>query len=218
MSAAPSSRTGVTLVIRTLNAAPWLPELLPRLAEQRRRPDELLVVDSGSTDGTVERLLAAGPAITSPEPAPGDAERARVVTIPGREFSHARSTNLGFREARGAIVVMISQDALPASPEWLSQLLAPLESVRAGDGTVVAAFGRHLPRPGAFALERWQIEADYPAGGAAGVLFSNVNSATRRSAWVNEPFDESLTIAEDRVWAAGQAARGRRIVYVPEAT
>jgi hypothetical protein len=49
------------------------------------------------------------------------------------------------------------------------------------------------------------------------VLFSNVNSAARRSAWADEPFDESLAIAEDRVWAARQAARGRQIVYVPGA-
>jgi rhamnosyltransferase len=198
----------ITLVIRTLNAGPWLDELVPRLAAQRRRPDELLVVDSGSTDGTVERLLGAGAA-----------DRSRVVTIPGREFSHARSTNLGFREATGDVVAMISQDALPVGDDWLATLVAPLEGPPrdAGEAPVVGTFGRHLARPGAFALERWQIEADYPAMPPAGVLFSNVNSATRRAAWMEEGFDESLSIAEDRVWAARQVARGRAIAYVPAA-
>ena len=55
-----TSRAKLTLVIRTLNADPWLAELLPILAGQQRKPDELLIVDSGSGDGTVARLLAAG--------------------------------------------------------------------------------------------------------------------------------------------------------------
>jgi rhamnosyltransferase len=213
----PAPTVGVTLAIRTRNAGRWLSELLPRLTEQERKPDEFLVVDSGSTDGTVERMMSAGLSITAPGSALPAGERARVVTIPGHEFSHARSTNLAFREARGEVVAMISQDALPADAAWLARLLAPLESADEAPSPVAAVFGRHLARPGAFPLERWQIEIDYPASGSAGVLFSNVNSAARRSAWQDEPFDESLAIAEDRVWAARQGARGRRIVYAPGA-
>ena len=213
----------VTLVIRTLNAGPWLAALLPCLAGQRRKPDELLIVDSGSSDGTVDQILAGGHSLVAPDSPFGQGERCRVVTIPGREFTHARSTNLGFREARGDVVVMLSQDALPTDSRWLEQLIAPFETAGgAGALPPVATFGRHIARSDAFPLERWQIELDYPltaseAPPRTGVRFSNVNSAARRSAWQDEPFDESLLIAEDRVWADRQAARGRSIRYVPEA-
>jgi rhamnosyltransferase len=203
------STRDVTILLRTLNAAPWLPELLDRLSAQTLRPRELLVVDSESTDDTVARVEAAGPVVAD--------AGARVVTLPRRDFTHARSTNLGFREARGEVVAMLSQDALPADDDWLARLVAPL------DGTTVAAFSRQVPRPGAYPLERWQIEADYPAAGAGvggaaapGVAYSNVASAALRSAWTDEPFDESLLISEDRVWARRQADRGRRVAYVPE--
>jgi len=218
-----TSSSTVTLVIRTLNAGPWLGELLPRLTGLNRKPDEMLVVDSGSSDGTVERILAAGPQLVAPGSPFAGSNPWRVVSIPGREFTHARSTNLGFSEARGEIVAMLSQDALPVDAEWLDRLTAPLESMKGTDAPLVAAaFGRQVARPEAFPLERWQIEADYPAGtpvndARGGVLFSNVNSAARRSAWQDEPFDESLLIAEDRAWAANQLKRGRRIAYVPDA-
>jgi rhamnosyltransferase len=187
----------ITILLRTLNAGADLPPLLERLAAQTLRPAELLAVDSGSTDGTRERLVAAG---------------ARIVMIEQERFSHARSTNQGFREAVGEVVAMLSQDALPADERWLETLTAPL-----ADPNVAAAFGRHLARPGCFPIERWQVEDDYPPAPPAGVLYSNVNSAARRSAWLEAPFDESLAISEDRAWARAQLDRGRRIVYVPDA-
>lgn len=187
----------ITILLRTLNAGADLPALLASLEAQTVRPLELLAVDSGSTDGTREKLEAAG---------------ARIVKIERERFSHARSTNLGFREAKGEIVVMLSQDALPTDERWLERLTAPL-----ADTGVAATFGRHLARPGCFPIERWQIEADYPEAPPAGVLYSNVNSAARHSVWTELPFDESLTISEDRVWAKHQIERGRRISYVPEA-
>jgi rhamnosyltransferase len=197
----------VTLLLRTWNAAPWLPELLDRLAEQTTRPLELLLVDSESTDATPALAEAAGPRVAE--------SGTRIVTLPRGDFTHARSTNLGFREARGDIVAMLSQDALPADATWLARLVAPL------DGATVASFSRQVPRPDAYPLERWQIEADYPPGATSGsastpgVAYSNVASAALRSAWSEEPFDETLLIAEDRVWARRQVGRGRQVAYVP---
>jgi glycosyltransferase involved in cell wall biosynthesis len=188
----------VTVLLRTRNAGLDFGPLLDVLGRQRVAPAELLVVDSGSTDGTPERARAVG---------------ARVVPLDPGRFTHARSTNLGFREAKGEIVAMLSQDALPVGEEWLAALVAPLEEPR-----VVAAFGRQVPRPGCFPLEAWELGRCYPEGGPAGVVYSNVNSAARRASWEEIPFDESVDIAEDRLWALAQMARRRRIVYVPEAS
>lgn len=187
----------VTVLVRTLNAEPYLPELLDRILEQEHPVEELLVVDSGSTDRTVGLVEKAG---------------ARVLRIAPAEFTHARSTNLGFREARGDVVAMLSQDALPVDDSWLGNLVGPL-----ADPSTAAAFGRQIARPGCFPLERWELERAYPDGPQPGVVYSNVNSAARRSAWEERPFDESLLIAEDRTWAHAAIGAGRRIAYAPDA-
>ena len=187
----------VTVVLRTLNAEHELGGLLDTLGRQTRPPDEILVVDSGSRDRTREVVERAG---------------ARVVDLPPERFSHAVSTNLGFREARGEIVAMLSQDALPSGPEWLAHLTAPFTDPR-----VAAAFGRQAARPGAFPLERWELERAYPAEGDPDVPYSNVNSAARRSVWERFPFPEDVRIAEDRFWALRVMEAGHRVVYVPEA-
>jgi hypothetical protein len=82
---------------------------------------------------------------------------------------------------------------------------------------VAAAFGRQVARPGCFPLERWELERAYPEAAPPGVLYSNVNSAARRSAWADLPFQETVRTAEDRLWALAQTRRGRRIAYAPEA-
>jgi rhamnosyltransferase len=187
----------VTVLLRTLDAGGDLPALLSRLREQTLRPREILVVDSGSTDGTRERAEEAG---------------ARVLDLDPREFTHAVSTNLGFREARGDVVAMLSQDALPVSPEWLETLVAPL--VRED---TAAAFGRQMARPGCYPLERWELERCYPERGRPAVVYSNVNSAARRRDWEVSPFSEGVRIAEDRLWALDLIRRGRRVAYVPDA-
>lgn len=189
----------VSLVLRTYNAMPYWPELIRALNEQTLRPSEFLVVDSESTDGTVAAAEAAG---------------ARVVFISQQDFTHARSTNVGFREAEGEWVVMLSQDALPASPRWLERLVAPLQE----DSRVGAVFGRQIPRSFCFPLEAWELLRTYPEEGEPLVNYSNVNSAARRSCWEEAPFDEAVAIAEDRFWAKNLVRRGYRVAYAPEGT
>ena len=188
----------VSLVLRTYNALPYWPALMQAVTKQSRPLLEVVVVDSESTDGTVKAAQDAG---------------ARVVTIPQRSFTHARSTNLGFQEARGEWVAMLSQDALPRSPQWLALLTAPLEA----DSRVAAVFGRQIPRPGCFPPEAWELGRSYPAQGPPTVLYSNVSSVARKRCWQEAPFDETVRIAEDRYWAQEMMRRGYRVAYAPEA-
>ncbi len=187
----------VSVLLRTLNPGEDFARLLDRLAAQSLTPAEILVVDSGSRDGTPGRARDAG---------------ARLLEIEPSRFTHASSTNLGFREARFPVVAMLSQDALPADLHWLDRLVAPLADLR-----VAAVFGRQVPRDGCFALERWELERSYPMHGEPTVLYSNVNSAARRSVWEDVPFDEAVLISEDRFWAMEVRRRGFTIAYAPEA-
>ena len=129
-----TARPPVSVVIPVLNAAPYLSDLFAAFARQDPcPPDEVILVDSGSTDGTA--ALAAR--------APG------VRVVPIERFSHGRSRNLGARAAAGEIVVFLSQDALPADERWLAELVAAFDDPR-----VAAAYSRQIPRPDRFPRTR----------------------------------------------------------------
>ncbi|MCD0494021.1 N-glycosyltransferase [Chromobacterium violaceum] len=136
------STTALILPVR--NAGPHLDRLLPALAGQTLQPDEWLALDSESSDGSAERLRAAG---------------ARVVTIPAREFNHGGTRALASRLVGGDVLIYLTQDAIPADRHCLRRLR---------DAVLVApdigmAYGRQLPRPDAGVLEAHARAFNYPA-------------------------------------------------------
>lgn len=198
----------VSVVIPVLNAARHLPALLSALRAQRpAAPREVILVDSGSTDGT-PGLAAAHP-------------EARVVPI--ADFSHGRARNLGAREAKGAIVALLTQDALPSDPSWLARLLEPF-----ADASVAAAYSRQVPREDATPMERFFLLTRFPPGepvrrerrgdappGLEDVFFSNVAAAVRRDVLLAHPFDEALIMSEDQQFARDVLQAGYATVYQP---
>ena len=87
-----------------------MPALFDGLHRQTVTPAEIIVVDSGSTDGTVPLAQRAG---------------ARVLHIARRDFAFGRSLNVGAAEATGEMLVMASAHTYPATERWLEQLLEP---------------------------------------------------------------------------------------------
>jgi rhamnosyltransferase len=197
---APPSSPPVSIVIRARDEAAALPGVLAMLARQTVAPAELLLIDSGSTDATIEIARAHG---------------ARVLVLAPEQFTYGRALNLGTRAAHGAIVVYLSAHAEPVGPDWLAELIAPL-----ADPSVAGVFGRQLPRPGCHAIEAHELERAYPDREQRfrqPAPFSNANAAVRRALALEQPFDEQVGYAEDRIWAAGIAARGLQIAYAPSA-
>lgn len=198
----------VSVVIPTLNAAGYLPELLKAVfAQEPTSPREVILVDSMSSDNT--RAIA------------GSERSVRVVPIPS--FSHGRARNLGARKATGEIVVMLTQDAMPADRSWLANLLAPLE-----DNKVAAVYSRQIPKPGANPMEcfflqtRFQPESPVRRVLREGevptlekVFFSNVSAAIRREILLRHPFDESLIMSEDQQFSRDILKAGHAVVYQP---
>ncbi len=186
----------VSIVIRCRDEAQHLPGVLDALLAQADAPPfEVVALDSGSRDGTLD-LLAARPV--------------RVEHLAGA-FGYGRALNVGATLARGDVVVYLSAHCVPDGPRWLATLTAPF-----ADGNVVATFGRQLPVPGVNAIEAIGLARDFPPSPPANVRFSTANGAVRRAAVLARPFDEEIAIAEDHLWACGIAA-GERIVYCPDA-
>jgi glycosyltransferase involved in cell wall biosynthesis len=187
----------VSVVIRCRNEAGNLGPVLDAVFDQENVPAfEVVALDSGSSDGTLE-LLAARPV--------------RVSHLAPDAFSYGRALNRGAAVALGDIVVYLSAHCRPLTGHWLGDLVAPF-----CDANVVATFGRQVPIPSLNPIEAITTHRNFPATGPAGVRFSTANGAVRRSAVVSRPFDEEVPIAEDHLWACGLRST-ERIVYVPAA-
>ena len=201
----------ISVVIPVLNGGPDLVRCLEAIGHQVADEEvEIVVVDSGSQDGSVEAARAHG---------------ARVHEIPASEFGHGRTRNLGAELARGEILVFTSQDAVAASETWLATLARSLaRGVR-----IAGAYGRQLPHADATPPEQYFLDFLYGPGArvqrldAAAepdfeqTLFSNVNSAIPRAVWQEFPFADDLIMSEDQEWSRRVLRAGYELVYEPEA-
>ncbi|MAE72353.1 MAG: glycosyl transferase family 2 [Gemmatimonadetes bacterium] len=197
----------ISVIVRTWNERVRFSATLSALLEQHAEtPFEIVCVDSGSSDGT--RELA--------EQAAREAS-VRIVDLDSTEFTYGRSLNLGAEAASGEILVFLSQDATPSHRGWLSALTAPLDR----DRSLCATFGRQIARPHdnpVEVLDYARVFGGEPRRYRSDPVFSNANAALPRARWREIPFDESLPIAEDRLWAEEQQKRGFEIAYVPGAS
>jgi rhamnosyltransferase len=190
----------VSVLIRAHNEEAHIGRLLTGIAHQAVQPEEIILVDSGSTDATL--------AIAS-------AFSARIVHIAPEDFSFGRALNRGLEVATGDIVVLASAHVYPLLDSWLELLLAPF-----GDESVALSYGRQqVPEGGRFSeqqlLARWFPPQSVPR--QRDPFCNNANAAIRRSLWRGLPYDEQLTGLEDMDWATRAIARGHVLSYVAEA-
>jgi rhamnosyltransferase len=170
---------------------------------------EVVVVDSGSTDGSAERARRLG---------------ARVHEIPAEEFDHGTTRNLLAELARGEVLVFTTQDAYAVGDAWLRTLVAPL-----AESEVAGVYGRQVAHEDASPPERFFLDFLYGPEPrrqwAAGpddlsletTLFSNVASAMRRDMWEQNRFAEGIGMGEDQEWSRRMLLAGRTIAYEPRA-
>lgn len=193
----------VGVVIRTLDESRLIGTCLDTLQGQRGAFDlDVVVVDSGSTDSTVEIARSRG---------------ARVVEMPPDEFDYSKALNLGIQHARGDVVLILSAHAVPVNDEWVATMTAPF-----ADPSVAGVASRQVPWPNAPWREVARLgrafdstRRIYSQANAGEVVFSNAASAIRRAVWLDQPF--TLPAVEDLDWARRVLAAGWTLVYQPGA-
>jgi len=203
--------TGVaaSIIILTKNGGDNFPRLLGRIYSQQFAGGyEVIVIDSGSTDGTLD---AAGK------------YPARLHQIPPGEFHHSRTRNLGAAMAQGKYIVYVTQDALPLEDSWLHKLTGNLSDPR-----VAMAVGRQIAWESTKPPEKFFYHYNFPEfkimvqSGSAGyyhdnVFISDVNSAYRKEILLEYKFAENIVMAEDKEIAVRFINGGLSIIYEPAA-
>jgi len=202
MTAPVLERTPETsVIIRAFNEERWLPHVLEAIARQSYKDFEVVLVDSGSVDGT--RAIAAS-------------YGARLVSLRLEDFTFGHSLNVGIRSARGRFLALLSAHAIPTDDEWLARLVHPLRQP-----AVAMVFGGQRGHPVSKFAEARDFERIFPGVPQVmdddHVFVNNANSAVKRARWEEHPFDEGLPGLEDAEWAKYWIPRGHQVLYEPRA-
>jgi GT2 family glycosyltransferase len=202
----------VTVAIPVRNGGALLGDVLAAVrAQSVDRAVELIVADSGSTDGSAERARSFG-----------------ATVVPVERFSHGGTRNLLMERASGAHVAFLTQDAVPADEHWLARLLAGFELA----GDVGLVYGPYRPRPGAPLAVARELDAWFgslapdgrprvdrtraPRGPGPVTFFTDANGAVARDAWSRVPF-RTVPYAEDQALALDMLRAGFAKAFVPDA-
>ena len=190
----------VSVIVRCYNEERHIGRLLSGLVRQTRRPDQIVMVDSGSTDATL--------AIARRFPV-------EIHTIEPEQFSFGKSLNVGCRAAKGDIMVFASAHVHPVYDTWLAELTAPF-----ADPEVALTYGRQEGDERTKYSEQRVMARWFPAESVARQdhpFANNANAAVRRSVWETQPYDDELTGLEDLDWAKKALEAGHAIAYVATA-
>lgn len=205
-----------SIIIPTKNGDKYLDEILKAIYSQTIKNIEVIIIDSGSTDNTLE-IIKKYPI--------------KLKQIPSAKFNHGGTRNLGAKMAKGKYLVYLTQDATPANKDWLDNLLMPLET----NPMIVGTYARHIPRKTCNPILARQIKYVWPNGLKQPILktyslyqkyqskldaiinFSDSSSAIKRDILDYFPFPKT-NFAEDMQWEIRVLKAGYHIRYTPEST
>jgi len=189
-----------SVVIRCYNEEKHIGRLLHGIFQQTLNDIEIIIVDSGSTDGTL--------AIASRFPV-------KIINIEPEDFSFGRSLNLGCAAAASDFIIIASAHVYPVYRDWVEQLLAPFRDSIIGivygkqRGGETTKFAEHQ------IFERWfpgesNFAQDHP-------FCNNANAAIRRALWSQFQYNEEITGLEDVELSNRLLKAGHRVAYQADA-
>src|SRR5665213_94988 len=204
-----------TIAILTFNGAEFLEQLLKQIENQQTNLKyEVLVVDSGSSDGTLD-IVAGHPKV-------------RLHQISNAEFGHGKTRNLAAQMAKGKYVLYLTQDAVPATSHWLEGMIEPFEV----SDKVACVVGRQIPHANAPATIKREVSVVFNSLGPndgvtlhrrnktteklglVNTFMSNTNSAVRKDLLEKIPFRD-VNYAEDQGLGIDMLEAGYYKAYAP---
>lgn len=215
----------VSIIIPTLNGSSTINKLLQMIKNQKTSFEiEVIIIDSGSTDGTLEQILSFSKNL-----------KIISIKIPKKEFNHGLTRNLAIKQSHGKFIILLTQDAIPLNEYWLDNLVNPLLE----DQKIAGVFGRHIPYPDCNPFEKRDLLNLFHGFGNKVVshfiydkdnpekvfennkhqlaFFSSNNACIRRSVWNYIPYRKTSILGEDQMWAKDILLAGYKKAYSPHA-
>lgn len=169
-------RLDVTIAIPTFNGKDYIAEVISAIKKQVTDLSfEILVIDSGSTDNTVE-IINDYPDIV-------------LHTIPNNEFGHGKTRNLAAQLSDSEYIVFLTQDATPSNSNWLNSMVEPF----ALSDKVFCVFGKQIPRPNCDTNTKREITSVFNSLGPDHSLMLHRGYTIRR----NDRIEQRLTFFTD---------------------
>lgn len=190
----------VSIIMRSYNEGWALRDTLPALQAQDYKNWELIVIDSGSTDDSVDLIRRAKPH--------------HFIQIKYEDYNPARVMNHGMQLARSDFGIFLNADAAPQGSDWLRPLVMALQ-----EPNVAAVFGRQIPRPDCRAVYAHDYERCFGPNRESTQwehFFSMVSSGLRKDIWSQRGFLEQMQYSEDDEYTRWCRERGYRVVYAPD--
>lgn len=189
-----------SIIIRTYNEGRHLGRLLDGILAQEYENREIIIVDSGSTDNTLD--------IARRYPV-------KILTIRKEDFSFGYSLNIGCKNATGEHLVFVSAHTYPLNNQWLGNIIKPFEDLKVG-----MVYGRQIGNETTKISEEKDMLNNFREKSRILVeesLGNNANAAVRKSLWNDIPFDEELPGLEDIDWAHKIQKKGYYVYYKADA-
>ncbi|MBN2589761.1 MAG: glycosyltransferase family 2 protein [Sedimentisphaerales bacterium] len=200
-----------SIIIPTYNASKHLPSLLKSLQLQTIKDYELIIIDSSSTDNTIEIA---------------DSYNACVIKIDKENFDHGSTRTIAAKKAQGEIIIFLSQDAILCDENSIEYITTPFNK----DEQIAAVFGRQLPDKDAsifaqhlrlfnYSENSYVSElSDKEKHGLRTIFFSNSFSAFKKTTLEEIGFfKEGLIFGEDTYTAAKLLMNNKKIAYASSA-
>ena len=188
-----------SIVIRSKNYIRYIRGTLEAIHRQKfESPFEVIHIDSGSTDGTVDVIRSFNPA--------------KLIQIRPEEYVPGCVLNQGMREASSDWVIFINSDAEPIGEDWAQNLLEVAKS----QDRVGSSFSRQVPRPDCWSVFANDYERCFgPQRESAKweYFFSMVSCVVNRATWQEAPFREDLQYAEDNEWSRRISGLGWAVLF-----
>jgi rhamnosyltransferase len=178
---------------------------------------EVVIVDSGSCDGTLD-IIRSYPV--------------KLYQIKPEEFNHGLTRNFGISLSEGRYIILMTQDAIPYDRSWMKNLVGHLQ----GNNDIAGVYSRQIPHKDSSYLSRMRVGRFFtssevkkeakiedidsynklsPAEKHRLCSFDDVSSCLRRQVWEKIPFSKT-DFAEDIEWAEHVLKAGYRIIYEPD--
>jgi rhamnosyltransferase len=189
-----------SVVIRAYNEEEHIGQLLEGIGKQTLQPLEIILVDSGSTDATID--------IAKRYPI-------KLLHIKPEDFTFGRSLNYGIKKASGDVILIASAHVYPVFPDWAEQMLLPFMDPKVG-----LVYGKQRGNSTTKFSEHQHFTKMYPDQSnpiQETPVCNNANAAIRRELWNKHKYDEELPGLEDLAWASWVVSQGYYLAYTAEA-